>query len=67
MPTNKQTQIKHNTNANSSIPYHSNLPRPIGLENISIPLDIDNIVHDKHILCEYDDLAIPHIIRKQER
>ena len=32
-----------------------------------MPLDIDNIMHDKHISYKYDDLAIPRIIHKQER
>ena len=61
LPTNKQTQLSHNTNANSKI------TQSIEVENISIPVDIDNLGHDKHISHKYDDLAIPRIIRKQER
>ena len=61
LPINKQTQLKHNTNDNSRI------IQSIEVENISIPLDIDNLVHDKHISYKYDDLAIPRIIRKHER
>ena len=52
LPINKQTQLRHNTNANSKV------TQSIGVENISIPLDIDNLGHDKHISHKYDDLAI---------
>ena len=61
LPKNKQTRLSQNTNANSK------LTQSLSVENISIPIEIDNLGQDKHISHKYDDLTIPRMIRKQER